>query len=210
MEGIVLSGDLREKTGKGDAKRIRREGGIPAVIYGKKDPLHIQLNSRDFRHQIRSIAESGLITIKVGKKKHTVLIKDYQENPLNNDITHLDFFEITKGEKLHTSVYVILENGEKAKGVKVGGLLEHILYELEIECLPKDIPEHIVCDVQNLDVNENITVADLPVPSEVRVLTDPDRIVATITHVKVVEEAEEGEEVAEVEVIGAEKEQEED
>ncbi|MCK5156232.1 MAG: 50S ribosomal protein L25 [Spirochaetales bacterium] len=209
MDDKVLSGIKRTESGTSASRRLRKEGKIPAVIYGKNSPVHISIDAKEFSSKIRSISESGLLTVKMGKKSFTVLIKDFQENPLKYELKHIDFFEITKGEKLHTTVSISLKNTESAEGVKLGGILEQVLYEIDIECLPEDIPENIVCDIAELGLNESLHVESLSAPKGVKILTDLQRTLVTITSLKeeIVEEEEEEiegeEEETEVEVIGA-------
>lgn len=203
MDDKNLTGELRTDIGTGGARRLRNQGLIPSVIYGKKDPVHISINAHEFDTKIKHIGESGLLNVTVGKKKYSVLIKDFQENYLKGEVTHLDFFEVTKGEKLHMSVPITLVNADTAAGVKLGGMIEQVLHEIDIECLPKNIPEHINCDVAEIGLNESFHVAELVIPEGVKVLIDPDRTVVTITSIKEEAEPAEEDEASEVEVIGA-------
>ncbi len=203
MNEKVIKGYKREVFGTSESRRIRREGKIPAVVYGKAEPLHISVDAKEFTTKIGSLSESVLITIKIGRKSHTVLIKDYQIDFLSDDLLHLDFYEIAKGEILRTHVPVVLEGSPK--GVLEGGLLEQLLHELEIECLPKDIPESIVVSVGELELNESIHVRGLTIPHGVKILTNEDRTVVTVVPKKaeeVEEEVEEEEAEVEEEVEG--------
>jgi large subunit ribosomal protein L25 len=201
-EEKILTGELRTELGTASSRRSRRDGKIPAVIYGKHKPLPILLDAAEFQTKIRNVSESGLLTVKVGKNKHSVLIKDFQDDIIKKVFLHIDFFEVTKGEKLHMSVPVVLTNSHAAVGVKLGGVMEQIMHEVEIECLPKDIPEHITCDIKSLGINESIDAVELVLPEGVRLLTEADRTIVTITsHREAVSEEEEAEEEGEVEVI---------
>lgn len=182
MSDKVLVAEQRTELGTADSKRLRREGKIPAVIYGKKhENTHIAIDAKMFEKTITNIKESGLMTISVGKKKHSVLIKNFQDNPISGILRHIDFYEVTKGEVLHTQVAVVLLNAHTAAGVKLGGLLEQVLHEVVIECLPKDIPEHIEIDVKGLGLNESLNVASIQTPAGVKILTTPDHTIVTIT-----------------------------
>lgn len=197
MSEKVVKGYKRETLGSSESRRIRREGKIPAVIYGKNEPMHISVDAKEFSTVVKTLSESSIITIKVGRKNHSVLIKDFQEAIIGDELMHLDFYEVVKGEALHTHVPVVLEGS--SIGVKEGGLLEHVLHELEIECLPKDLPESIVVSINELGLNESIHVVSLDVPNGVKILTDSDRTVVTVVSKKEetsasTEEAEEEEE----------------
>jgi large subunit ribosomal protein L25 len=191
MNEKTIKGYKRETLGTGESRRIRREGKIPAVIYGKNAPEHISLDVKEFATAIGSINETSIITIKVGRKSHSVLIKAYQTALISGDVTHMDFFEVSKGETLHTHIPVTLHGS--AKGVKEGGLLEHVLHDLEIECLPKDIPESIVVEIAELGMNESLHVSSIVVPEGVKILTNPERTIVTVVSKKaeVTEESEE-------------------
>ncbi|MBL7006007.1 MAG: 50S ribosomal protein L25/general stress protein Ctc [Spirochaetia bacterium] len=204
MDDKVLSAIKRTESGTGASRRLRREGQIPAVIYGKETPVHISIDAKEFKTKIKNISESGLLTIKIGKKSFTVLIKDFQENPLKYELKHIDFFEITKGEKLHTSVSIILLHAESAVGIRLGGVLEQVLHEVEIECLPENIPDNIICDISELGLNESLHIENISIPENVKILTDPHRTIVAITSLKEEKAEEESEEEStEVEVIGA-------
>ncbi len=201
---VVLNGQPREELGSGSAGRLRREGQIPAVVYGHTDPLHCSISARDFYTTFHTVSESTIVTLKVGKEKRDVLIKDYDEDITTGNVRHIDFFEIEKGKKLRTHVAIEFE-GSPA-GVREGGILDHNLYQLEIECLPKDIPEHLVVDVSSLGVDDVLHVRDLVIPEGVKVLTNLDQTVCSIIIPRAVVEEEEGEEEgAEPEVVKKEE-----
>ena len=182
MSDKVLVAEQRTELGTADSKRLRREGKIPAVIYGKKhENMHIAIDAKMFEKTVTNLKESGLMTITIGKKKYSVLIKNFQDNPISGILRHIDFYEVTKGEALHTQVAVVLLNSHTAAGVKLGGLLEQVLHEVVIECLPKDIPEHIELDVKDLGLNESLNVGAIQAPAGVKILTTPDHTIVTIT-----------------------------
>lgn len=198
---VVLKGEPRNGMGTGEARRLRRAGMIPAVVYGHSEPLHCSVSDRDFFHTFHTVSESTIVTLTVGKEKREVLIKEYDEDVTTGKIRHIDFYEIEKGKKLRTNI--ALELYGSPKGVREGGILDHNLYQLEIECLPKDIPEHMTVDISDLGIEEVLHVRDLVVPEGVRILTNPDQTIASIVLPRAaVEEEEEGEE-AEVEAEAA-------
>lgn len=185
MKDTNLTGTLRtEDFGSAGSRRVLAAGRIPAVIYGKgkMDPVHITLEAKDFQNKLRHFSESTLLTIKIGRKNHSVLMKDFQENVMLGKILHVDFFEVTKGEVLRTHVSIVLHGNPD--GAKFGGVLEQVTHEIEVECLPKDLPEHIVVDVTKLGLNESIHVASLEVPEGVKILTNGETTVASVKGVK--------------------------
>ena len=202
MKDTNLTGTLRtEDFGSAGSRRVLAAGRIPAVIYGKgkMDPVHITLDAKDFQNKMRHFSESTLLTIKIGRKNHSVLMKDFQENVMLGKILHVDFFEVTKGEALRTHVSVVLHGNPD--GAKFGGVLEQVTHEIEVECLPKDLPEHIVVDVTKLGLNESIHVASLAIPEGIKVLTNGETTIASVKGVKEVIAAPE---TGETEVEGAE------
>lgn len=207
MEQKVLSATARTETGKGVARRLRREGRIPGVVYGHDAPQALSVDEKEFHKAFHEISESTIITLSIDSKNRDVLIKDYDEDIRTGRIDHIDFYEIERGKKLRTHVGVELTGSPK--GVREGGILEHSLYEIEIECLPKDIPEHIVLDVSNLEMGHSLHVSDIPVPEGVRVLNSPEQTVVAVAQPRAaeVEEGEEEGEEAMPEVVGEESEE---
>jgi large subunit ribosomal protein L25 len=193
MKDTNLTGTLRtEDFGSAGSRRVLAAGRIPAVIYGKKENVHITLDAKDFQNKMRYFSESTLLTVKVGRKNHSVLMKSYQENAMLGKVLHVDFFEVTKGEALRTRVPVVLHGNPE--GAKFGGVLEQMMHEIEVECLPSVLPEHIVVDISKLGLNESVHVANLVVPEGVKVLTPADATVANVKGVKEVVTAVETEE----------------
>lgn len=195
MEHKTLQADNRTMLKTAAARRLRREGKIPAVIYGKEGVVSITLDGIEFRKAFRVISESQLIRLTVDGKDHEVLIKDYQEDLITGVIEHIDFFEIEAGKKLQTNVSVHIEGS--SIGAREGGILEHQLHSVEVECLPKDIPEHLSVNVAELDVGDSLHVSDIPVPDGVTILNNQDQVVVLVSapRAEVVEEEEEEEEL---------------
>lgn len=206
---VVLNGEPRTETGKGAARRLRREDRIPAVVYGHTDPLHCSISGRDFYKTFHTVSESTIVTLAVGNDKRDVLIKDYDEDIRTGIVWHIDFFEVELGKKLRTNI--ALEFTGSPKGTREGGVLEHHLYQIEIECLPKDIPEHLAVDVSDLGIDDSLHVSDLVIPEGVKVLTNEDQTVASIVIPRAVveDEDEEAAEGTEPEVIGEKSEDDE-
>ena len=201
MEQKTLAGYERNMFKKGPAGRLRKEGKIPSVIYGHNKPVHISVDAKEFDTKFHTISENTLITINVEDKEYEVLVKDFQENMMLGQLTHIDFFEVERGKTLKTRIPVYLTG--TSIGVKEGGLLEHRLHEIDIECLPKDIPEKIEIDITELQVGDSVHVSDLEVIEAVKILNFLEQVVVSVTTVKaevepeIEEEEIEGEEEAE-------------
>ena len=169
--------------GSAGSRRLLRNGEIPAVVYGKSEPLHVIVNAHEFEMKRSGFSESTLITLHVdGEKDHSVFVKSYQENLLLRCIHHIDFYEITAGHTVRTHVRVELEGNPV--GVRAGGVLDQVIHELEIECLPKDLPEVIKVDVSALDINEGLRVDQIQIPAGVKVHEDAEATIATVRTVK--------------------------
>jgi len=211
MEKMFLNVEARGETGRSKVKALRGKGFIPAVIYGEgKDGRSVQVSKRqifDLVHKHR--LENALVTLKLeGEAEKPCLIKDIQHDPLRGDIIHVDFNAIAMDKKLRINVPVI-GDGEPSGVKQEGGSLEHTLWEIEVECLPSDIPEKIVVDISGLKLGEAIHVKDLKLAEGVKSLTDPDSVLFTVaapTVQAVEEEAAEGDAKAEPEVIKEKKE----
>ena len=180
-----LEAELRVSDfGTRGSRRLLRSGRIPAVVYGKEAPLHISVDARTFNNNRRGYGESTLITLDVkGEKTHEVFVKTYQEDLLRNVIHHIDFYEVTRGQAVRTHVRIELI-GTPA-GVREGGVLDQVIHEVEIECLPKDLPEMLTLDVSSLGMNESLKLADIKLSEGVKINEELDATVATVKPVKV-------------------------
>lgn len=182
MDDKIISAELRKKLKKSATKSLRESGRIPAVIYGHNDPVHISVDEIEFTKKFEKISENTIISVKVGKKSYEVLVKDFQDDIITQKIKHIDFFEIEAGRALKTNIP--LQFVGTAAGVKAGGLLEVRLHDIEIECLPKDIPENFSVDISALETGEAIHVGDIKVPDTIRVVNSSDQTVVSVTLVK--------------------------
>ncbi|MFH1413819.1 MAG: 50S ribosomal protein L25 [Candidatus Omnitrophota bacterium] len=214
MEELLLEAQLREETGKSKVKDLRGSGFIPAVIYaGGKKPMPLKVSSHDLIQLIHQHRIEGvIINLKVKgdkDKSRPCLIKEIQYHPVHDHILHVDFNEVSLTEVIKVNVPVSAK-GEPIGVKQEGGSLEHVLWEIEVECLPTDIPEKIEVDVSLLKIDEGIHVKDLPIPPKVKVLNDPDAMVLSVIPAmkeEVPVEPVEGEEVSqEPEVIKEKKE----
>jgi large subunit ribosomal protein L25 len=197
-EAFTVEAEPREDFGKNAARRMRRTGRVPGVVYGGGGPVIPLTVDPD---GIRRILHSGsghnaIFTLEIrGKAPARVMIRDWQSEPIHGDLLHVDLVRIALDAKLKLKVPIHV-TGEP-EGVKVqGGIFEFVLRELEVECLPDNIPEAITVDVTPLTIGHNLRVADLPVGPKVKVLTDANRVVAHVVALKA-EEEEKPAEVAE-------------
>ena len=197
MDQKLLTADTRTETRKGAARRLRRNGKIPAIMYGHSGNSALTLDAHDFQTKFRDVSENSIINLTIGSKSYDVLVKDYQEDILTGSLLHVDFYEIEAGKALRTQIPVNIIG--TPVGVREGGILEHLLYSLEVECLPKDIPERFDIDVENLAIGDSVHVRDIEIPSEVRLLSSVDLVIVSITTPRA--EIEEEEEVLEGEEL---------
>ena len=171
----ILSGTKRENFGKRASKRYRRENLVPAEVYGaSKDNQSILVNSFELTNKIKDPQfYSNVIDLNVGKTKIEVILKDIQRDPQKSHITHIDFLEVDQNVKITVNVPI---NEDTCVGVKKsGGVVSHIITEIEINCLPKDIPENIEVDVQELDINQSIHLTEIKLPDGVEFLSGTDK-----------------------------------
>ncbi len=200
--------DVEDRTERGTraAKRLRREGYVPGVVYGGKDGdcTSFKVNARALRHVL---AGSALIDLKVAGKTRPVIVKDQQQHPVRDELLHIDLLEVRLDETIQTQVSVHLEGAEEAPGIKEGGVLEHVTHELNIEALPTDIPDAIHVDVSGLEIAATMHLSEISPPAGVTFLDDPEEtILATVV---VPTEVEEPEIEEETELVGEEGELEE-
>ena len=185
---ITLSAKTRTADfGSAGSRRLLRAGYIPAVIYGKQAPAHCAVVAKEFLMKKHHFTGSTIITLDVEGQKHMVFVKTFQENLLKGIVNHIDFYEVTAGEKVRTHVGIELVGNPV--GVRNGGVLEQVLHEIDVECLPKDLPSIIQVDVSALDINDAVRVAQIVVADGVKIHTPEDETVATVKAVKVEEAA---------------------
>ncbi len=181
MAIVSFSATARDIKGKGAARSLRRQGQVPAVIYGHgRDPLSLSLNARDLDKLLGHIqAESTVIEVTVGGHTAKTLIREIQRHPIKRQILHVDFQALVAGEKVTVSIPIVLAG--IPEGVRLeGGVLDQTLRELEIEVDPSSIPDHIEFDVTNMVIGDSVHVSDLKMPDGVEVLDDPETSVAVL------------------------------
>lgn len=178
-----LKASVRDRVGKGAARELRRNGLVPAVIYGdKKAPLSIAVSYKD---TFRKIHDGGflshIITIDVDGEKHRVIPKDYQLEPVRDFLVHVDFLRVGKNTSLVVEVPVHFENQEKSPGLKKGGVLNIVRHAVEVNVPADSIPEYLVVDLAKAEVGDSIHISAVDLPKgAVPTITDRDFTIATI------------------------------
>lgn len=172
-DNIRLDAEPREDLGKGASRRLRHTGMVPAIIYGgDKVPVSIMLRHNNFFHALENEAiYTQLIDLSVGKKTEEVVLRDLQRHPYKNKIMHADFFRIDNKKPIHVTVPVHALNADDCVGVKLdGGMLSLMMSDIEVICLPKDIPKYIEIDVIELHLGETIHLSDIKMPKGVEIV----------------------------------------
>lgn len=178
---IAIKAEKREVFGKNASRRLRREGKIPAVLYGPEGiNVSLTLSKKDVFKILRSeTGERTILQISFNSELKNVMIKELQKNPVTDEILHADFIQIALDKSIRVSVPVVAVG--EAVGVKTeGGFVDFITREVEIECLPKNIPDRIEVDISNLHLRQSLKVADIAPPEEVRLISAPDTVVVLI------------------------------
>ena len=207
MAELTLEVSRREEAGKGAAGRLRRQGKVPAVVYGgHRETVPITVDRKAVtdliqrsEHGVRSIF---LLRMAGTDQQRHAMIKEIQIDPISRKMTHIDFIRVVMDEVIRTTVPVHV-NGTPI-GVKEGGLLDFQVRDLHVECLPNAIPDKIDVDISGLGMHQYVRISELTLPEGVKVLDDPDRVVVGVTHLRA--EAEPTPEVAPAEAVPAEPE----
>lgn len=199
MELIELKADIRQSVGNGPARVLRREGRVPAILYGPgQDSVMLSISISELEHIMKDRSTGHVfVDLIIGddtKAKKHAMIKELQTNPLNHDLIHVDFYEISMDRKIRVNVPVVAVG--KSKGVELGGMLQIIRRDLEVLCLPGEIPEAFEIDITDLDIGDSVHVKEIPLKGNIEIPADVNFTVLTIVSPKVEEvEVEEGEEL---------------
>ena len=211
MEKVTLEANERKSISKSSRSDLRKNGRVPGIYYSKhSNPIPIDVLERTINPLVFT-SKTHLISLKLeGHEELECIIRDVQFDPGTDRVIHIDLLGLTKGEKLQLEIPVQLKG--TAVGIKEGGVLQHFLHKLDIECLPKDIPEHIEVDISALQIGDSIHIRDISMP-DIEILNSEDSMIVMVSHQKVKEEEPATEEVveeaAEPEVIGKGKAEEE-
>ena len=191
METFTVEGKIRQERGKNPARRIRRTGMVPAVLYGgRKDSVALAVNAKQVSKILRS--ESGhntIFTVRVADgAEEKAMMKDWQVDPFTGSLLHVDMLRIAMDVRMHVRVPV--HTFGEAQGVKLqGGIFEMVTREVEIECLPSDIPEEFKVDISGLMIGKQLRAGDIPLdPEKMKLVTDPQRVIAHVVTLKKEEE----------------------
>lgn len=214
MQQFEINAELREDVGKGASRRLRTTGKFPGIVYGaKEDAVSITLTHNEIMHQLEHEAFfSHILTLTIGKQSEKVVLKDLQRHPFKAQLLHIDFQRIDEKQKLTMRVPLHFINAQQCVGVKQGGgVISHVMTEIEISCLPKDLPEFIEVDLLNIELGETVHLGDLTLPEGVEIYAllhggDTARPVASVHIPRVEEETEEEVETGEEAEVASEEE----
>jgi large subunit ribosomal protein L25 len=190
LETLEIQVNARERGSKRQARRLRREGKIPAILYGPKvQPIALELNKKDFSTRVAGLEGSHLVRLKSESTMladKVALVKEMQYHPISGDVMHADFYEVDLTATIEVSVPLHFVG--KAAGVIRGGILQPIVREIQVECLPLDIPQFFNVDVSALDIGDSIHIEELPMPEGVTAVYDSNFALVTVATPTIEEE----------------------
>jgi large subunit ribosomal protein L25 len=183
-DNVSLEAREREGRGKNDARRLRMQGMVPAVLYGDGDEgstvLAVPVKVVDYT--LQHVGDNALYDLEIGGGGDTtVRVVDVQRNPVSGKLLHVDLAPVNMRERIVITVPLTVAGTDESPGVSEGGVLEQVAYELEVESLPGDIPQELTIDVSGLQIGDNLTLADVELPEGVELISDPEEIAATVT-----------------------------
>ena len=211
MAKIVLQADKREATGKNQVKKLRNNDLIPGVIYAKnQENVNVQFTARDFEKVLRQAGTSTIISLDINGEGKEVLIKDFDSHPYKNQFLHVDFQAIDQNETIRVTVPVVLVNRDDMNEQE--GVLVQNLETVEVECLPRYIPQTADVDVKEMEIGDNMTIADLDIfaNDDITILEEDDEVVCSLQEVSEEEIIDEDAEAAEVPTVDETEETEEE
>jgi len=182
---IEISAISRKAQGTGASRRLRKTGRVPGIVYGDGEPTLVDVDHNNLYHSLRKEAfHASILTLDLDGKKEQVLLRDFQMHPFRQQVQHIDFQRVSKDKKIHMKVPLHFINADIAPGVKLnGGIISHVMNDLNITCLPADLPEFVVVDLASLAMGHSIHVSDLNLPKGVAVAGHGhvgDAVVATV------------------------------
>jgi large subunit ribosomal protein L25 len=181
-ERVKLVVSERKTLGSAESRRLRKQGLIPGVVYGRSEPFAISIGERELRSALTSPAGShAVLDVAIeGGRSHSVILKDYQRDKIRGQIIHVDLQEVRLDQPIQTAVSVTLI-GEPA-GVKEGGILAQVANEVNVEALPLEVPQHLEVDISGLEIGDSLRLGDLEMPAGVTLIDDPELVLATVGH----------------------------
>ncbi len=212
MAETKLTATVRDGGGKGSARKLRAQGLVPAILYGHgMEPVKVAVDDRELYHVLHTGAGSNvLVDLQVGKDRHLAMPREIQRDHVRGQFLHIDFLAVRRDEKITVDVPVHIVG--ESHGVKEGGVVEHHLWDLKVECLPTNVPESIEADITDLGIGDSLSVSGIKVPQGATILTSSEETIVSVVPPPIlkieeeVEEAVEGEEaVAEGEGATAEE-----
>lgn len=185
---ISISAKIRKEIGKG-VEEVRKQGNVPAVLYGPGvENLSLEVNLKEFEKAYEEAGESSLIELSVGSKKFLVLIHDFKKNPLNQKPLHIDFYQPKLDKEITAEIPLVFE-GESSAVKDLGGTLVKNIHELEVKAFPQNLPHEIKVNIDKLKAfGDTVTIGDLNIPENVKILKEPDEIIALAAEAQKVEE----------------------
>lgn len=187
MKRYKLRADKRTATGTGACRQLREQKMVPAVLYGRDmESVDISVSEADLLQIISQGSPNALIDLTVGRKKYITMLKEIQRHPIKGGIIHIDFYVVSMDRPITATVPIHIVG--EAAGVSEGGTVQYQAREIQVKCLPGDIPERVELDVSALTIGDTRTIADLDLPEKVELLTPEDEVVVTVLAPRLVEE----------------------
>lgn len=186
-DNVELQARQREGRGKNDARRLRAQGMTPAVLYGDGSGADfgssvLAVPTKLVDYTLQHVGDNALYDLKVGGGvAATARVVDAHRNPVTGRLVHVDFAPVNMRERIVVTVPLTVVGNEESPGVSEGGVLDQVAYEVEVESLPGNIPQELVIDVSGLEMNENLTLADIRLPEGIELVSDPEEVAATVT-----------------------------
>ena len=184
-DNISLEAREREGRGKNDARRLRAQGMVPAVLYGDgggAGSTVLAVPTKVVDYTLQHVGDNALYDLKLGDQDDaTVRVVDVQRNPVSGRLVHVDLAPVNMRERIVVTVPLTVAGADDSPGVTEGGVLDQVAYEVEVESLPGDIPQGLTLDVSSLQIGDNLTLADVELPEGVELISNPEEIAATVT-----------------------------
>ncbi len=200
MNEFELVGEARTDLGKRETRRLRRSGRVPAILYGGESaPVPFALNANEVKKHLENEAfSSHILNVKIGASQTQAVLKDVQRDPVSSVVSHMDLQRVSATKELQMNVPLHFMNEETCPGVKAGGIVTHLEVEVEIRCLPKDLPEYLEVDLANIDIGDTVHLSELKVPPGVELVDlmhgeEFDSALVSVQMPRVIEEEEEAE-----------------
>ena len=182
-DNVGLQANEREGRGKNDARRLRTQGFVPAVLYGDgSDATVLAVPEKIVDYTLQHVGDNALYDLSVGSGgSSTARVVDAQRNPVTGRLVHVDFAPVNMRERIVITVPLTVAGTDESPGVSEGGVVDQVAYEIEVESLPGNIPQELVVDVSGLGLNENLSLGDISLPEGVTLISDPEEVAVTVT-----------------------------